>query len=200
MSLILTLLDTHASRTHAATSLLATWTSGAAKNDEALSEIENAERVTEEALDEIERRLLGSMFERVDRDDLHSIATALDSVLRLSTRAARHVLTHAIDRNARVELASLTSLAERATASIASAVTALANEAYAEVLEHARMVQATRREAREIHQAAVASLVAEDRPPVSFFIAKDALDGLDRLLERTSLVATRLTHVAIKNH
>ena len=197
MAPILSLLEEHASRAHASASALARWSTGNA-TDDALDEISRAEEAAEEALDEIEARLIDSLTEKMDRDDLHSIATSLVALHRSSTRTARAVR---FDDARHDDFAALTSLGERATASLAIAVGALAASPSdtPRALDQARAVQKMKREARELHHVAVASLAAEERGPIAFLVTKDALDSLHRTIERASVVASRLAHVAMKN-
>ena len=145
---------------------------------------------------EIIQRLNRTFVTPIDREDIHSLAKALDDVMDAIDSAAALIPLYRIEK-IRGGARELTRVIMEQTGEIRRAVEAL--ERRTGVLEHAIEINRLENEADRIHKQAVGQLFDEERDPIAVMKWKEILDLLEEATDSCEDVANLLENVVVKH-
>lgn len=163
--------------------------------DKAL-EIREVEHKCDFLTHEIIQRLNKTFVTPIDREDIHSMARALDDVMDAIDDVAALFELYRIEkvRSGTRDLARV--VAQQADA-MRVAVEAL--ERRKGVLEHAVEINRLENEADRIYKRAVGQLFDEEKDPIAVMKWKEILDLLERATDRAEDVANLLENIIVKH-
>lgn len=159
-------------------------------------EIKEVEHQCDFLTHEIIQRLNKTFVTPIDREDIHSMAKALDDVMDEIDNAAHLIPLYRIDR-IRGGARELTRVILEQTDEIRAAVEAL--EKRKGVLERTIEINRLENEADRIHKSAVGQLFDDERDPITVLKWKEILDVLERATDRCEDVANLLENVVVKH-
>jgi hypothetical protein len=159
-------------------------------------EIREVEHKCDFLTHEIIQRLNKTFVTPIDREDIHSMARALDDVMDAIDDVATLVPVYRITK-ARPGVRELTRIVSASTDQILLAVQAL--ERRSGVLERAVEINRLENEADRAHQRAVEQLFDEERDPIAVMKWKEILDLLEDATDRCEDVANLLENVVVKH-
>jgi hypothetical protein len=159
-------------------------------------QIKELEHQADEITHEIMVRLDRSFVTPLDREDIHTLATCLDTVVDLIDGTARRAqMFHLADR--REPAKELTRVLQEATEQIAIAVSNLKKPA--EVAAIGRLIKNLEEEGDAIYSAAVGALF-EGRPDALDVIKwKELYDNIEHAIDECEDVLNVLESVSLKN-
>jgi len=160
-------------------------------------EIKEVEHKCDFLTHEIIQRLNKTFVTPIDREDIHSLARALDDIMdAIDDAAALFPLYHIMTvRSGARELSHI--LSETAD-QVRLAVEALENK-HGVLLQHAVEINRLENEADRAHHRAVAQLFDEERDPILVMKWKEILDLLEDATDRCEDVANLLENVVVKH-
>jgi uncharacterized protein len=159
-------------------------------------EIKELEHKCDFLTHEIFQRLNKTFVTPMDREDIHSLARALDDVMDAIDNAAALVpLYHIAD--VRPGVRDLTRIISACTDQVLLAVEAL--EKRTGVMERSVEINRLENEADRAHQRAVAQLFDTERDPIAVMKWKEILDLLETATDRCEDVANLLENVVVKH-
>lgn len=159
-------------------------------------EIREVEHKCDFLTHEIIQRLNKTFVTPIDREDIHSMARALDDVIDAIDDAASLVPLYGIDK-VRPGARELTRIISASCDQILLAVEAL--ERRAGVLERAVEINRLENEADRAHLRAVGQLFDQERDPIAVIKWKEILDLLEDATDRCEDVANLLENVVVKH-
>ena len=159
-------------------------------------EIREVEHKCDFLTHEIIQRLNKTFVTPIDREDIHSMARALDDVMDAIDDVATLIPLYHIN-SARPGVRDLTRIISASTDQILLAVQAL--ERRAGVLDRAVEINRLENEADRAHQRAVGQLFDEERDPIAVMKWKEILDLLERTTDRCEDVANLLENIVVKH-
>ncbi len=159
-------------------------------------EIREVEHKCDFLTHEIIQRLNKTFVTPIDREDIHSMARALDDVMDAIDDVATLIPLYSIN-SARPGVRELTRIISASCDQIVLAVQAL--EKRAGVLERAVEINRLENEADRAHQRAVGLLFAEEHDPIAVMKWKEILDVLEDATDRCEDVANLLENVVVKH-
>ncbi len=145
---------------------------------------------------EIIQRLNKTFVTPFDREDIHSMARALDDVMDAIDDVASLIPLYRIEK-ARPGAREMTRIISASTDQILLAVQAL--EGRTGVLERAVEINRLENEADRAHQRAVGQLFSEEHDPIAVMKWKEILDVLEDTTDRCEDVANLLENVVVKH-
>ncbi len=145
---------------------------------------------------EIIQRLNKTFVTPIDREDIHSLARALDDVMDAIDDAAALIPLYRIER-IRPGARELTRVISQQTAEVRLAVEAL--ERRTGVMQRAVEINRLENEADALHKTAVGQLFDEERDPIAVVKWKEILDLLEDATDRCEDVANLLENVVVKH-
>jgi predicted phosphate transport protein (TIGR00153 family) len=159
-------------------------------------EIKEVEHKCDYLTHEIIQRLNKTFVTPIDREDIHSMAKALDDVMDSIDDVATLIPMYRIEklRGGTRELARLITLQ---TAELRVALEAL--EKREQVLGHVVNINDHEAEADRIHQEAVGALFDEERDPIMVMKWKEIFDMLEDATDRCEDVANLLENIVVKH-
>lgn len=159
-------------------------------------EIKEVEHKCDFLTHEIIQRLNKTFVTPIDREDIHSLARALDDIMdAIDDTAALIPLYHIV--TIRPGTRELTRILSESADQVRLAVEAL--EKRDGVLEHAVEINRLENEADRAHHKAVAQLFEEERDPIAVIKWKEILDLLEDATDRCEDVANLLENVVVKH-
>ena len=159
-------------------------------------EIREVEHKCDFLTHEIIQRLNKTFVTPIDREDIHSMARALDDVMDAIDDVATLIPLYHIN-SARPGVRELTRIISASTEQIQNAVQAL--ERRAGVLERTVEISRLENEADRAHQRAVGQLFDEEHDPIAVMKWKEILDLLERTTDRCEDVANLLENIVVKH-
>ena len=159
-------------------------------------EIKEVEHKCDFLTHEIIQRLNKTFVTPIDREDIHSLARALDDVMDAIDDAAALIPLYHIE-TVRPGARDLTRILSASADSVRLAVEAL--ERRTGVLEHAVEINRLENEADRFHIKAVGQLFDEERDPIAVMKWKEILDLLEDATDRCEDVANLLENVVVKH-
>jgi predicted phosphate transport protein (TIGR00153 family) len=145
---------------------------------------------------EIIVRLNKTFVTPIDREDIHSLARALDDIMDAIDDAAALIPLYRI-QSVRPGARELTRVISEQTAAVRLAVEALENRA--DVMQHNVEINRLENVADALHKTAVGRLFDEERDPIAVMQWKEILDLLERATDRCEDVANLLENVVVKH-
>lgn len=145
---------------------------------------------------EIIVRLNKTFVTPIDREDIHSLARALDDIMDAIDDAAALIPLYRI-RSIRPGARELTRVISEQTGAVRLAVEALENRA--NVMQHNVEINRLENVADALHKSAVGRLFDEERDPIAVMQWKEILDLLERATDRCEDVANLLENVVVKH-
>jgi predicted phosphate transport protein (TIGR00153 family) len=145
---------------------------------------------------EIIVRLNKTFVTPIDREDIHSLARALDDIMDAIDDAAALIPLYRI-QSIRPGARELTRVISEQTAAVRLAVEALENRA--DVMQHNVEINRLENVADALHKTAVGRLFDEERDPIAVMQWKEILDLLERATDRCEDVANLLENVVVKH-
>ena len=164
--------------------------------DDKAHEIRELEHKCDFLTHEIISRLNKTFVTPIDREDIHSLARALDDVMDAIDDAAVLIPLYHI-RTIRPGVRELTRIISESTDQVSLAVEAL--EKRTGVLERTVEINRLENEADRAHQRAVGQLFEEESDPIAVVKWKEILDLLERTTDRCEDVANLLENVVVKH-
>lgn len=159
-------------------------------------EIKEVEHKGDFLTHEIIQRVNQTFIAPIDREDIHLLAQALDSVLDAIDDAAVLVPLYRID-HLRFGARELANVIEEQAEQLRFAIDALARRG--PVLERTVEVKRLEHEADEIHLRAIQLLFDEERDPIQLIKWKGILDFLEAASDRCEDVVNLVENVVVKN-
>jgi predicted phosphate transport protein (TIGR00153 family) len=159
-------------------------------------EIKEVEHKCDFLTHEIIQRLNKTFVTPIDREDIHSMAKALDDVMDAIDSAAALLPLYRID-TIRSGARELTQVIVQQTVEIRRAMEAL--ERRTGVMEHAVEINRLENEADRIHKSAVGLLFDEERDPIAVVKWKEILDLLEEATDACEDVANLLENIIVKH-
>jgi len=145
---------------------------------------------------EIIQRLNKTFVTPIDREDIHSMAKALDDVMDAIDDASALIPLYRIEA-IRPGARELTRVIAEQCSAIRVACEAL--EKKSGILAHAVEINRLENEADRIHKKAVGQLFDEERDPIAVMKWKEILDLLEDATDRCEDVANLLENVVVKH-
>ncbi len=159
-------------------------------------EIREVEHKCDFLTHEIIQRLNKTFVTPIDREDIHSMARALDDVMDAIDDVAVLIPLYRITK-LRPGARELTRIIAGQCDSMRLALEAL--EQRKGVLEHAVEINRLENEADRLHQRAVGQLFDEERDPIAVMKWKEILDVLERATDRAEDVANLVENIVVKH-
>jgi predicted phosphate transport protein (TIGR00153 family) len=159
-------------------------------------EIKEVEHKCDFLTHEIIQRLNKTFVTPIDREDIHSLARALDDIMDAIDDAAALFSLYHIEK-VRPGTRELTTVLSASADSVRLAMEAL--ERRTGVLEHVVEINRLENEADRIHMRAVGQLFDEERDPIAVMKWKEILDLLEDATDRCEDVANLLENVVVKH-
>lgn len=163
---------------------------------EKATEIRNLEEKCDFWTHEIFQRLNRTFVTPMDREDIHSLAGALDDVMDAMDDAANLFTLYRISA-IRPGVREIVTRITAQTREIREALTLL--EKYKGVLERSIEINRLEHEADEIHRQLISALFEEEKDPILLIKWKDILTYLERATDRAEDVANRLESIVVKH-
>lgn len=159
-------------------------------------EIKEVEHQCDFLTHEIIQRLNKTFVTPIDREDIHSMARALDDVMDAIDSAAALVPLYRIQK-IRSGARELTRVIIQQTDELRTAIEAI--EARKGVLERAIEINRLENEADRIHKQAVGQLFDEEKDPLVVMKWKEIFDLLEIATDRCEDVANLLENIVVKH-
>ncbi len=159
-------------------------------------EIREVEHKCDFLTHEIIQRLNKTFVTPIDREDIHSMARALDDVMDAIDDVATLVPLYRIN-TARPGVRELTRIVSASTDQIVLAVQEL--ERRGGVLERTVEINRLENEADRAHQRAVGQLFDQEHDPIAVMKWKEILDLLEDATDRCEDVANLLENIVVKH-
>lgn len=158
--------------------------------------IKAVEHAADELTHDVMERLDRSFVTPLDREDIHELANALDTVVDLIDGAARRAVVFGIGEppDEAVELAALI---ERAAAGIQRAVHGIRDPKL--VFASMREVKRIEEEGDQLYARALTRLFAGTPEPIYVIKWKELLDNLEHALDEAEDVTNVLETISLKN-
>jgi predicted phosphate transport protein (TIGR00153 family) len=167
-----------------------------AKLENHVAAIKALEHEADEITHQVILRLNKSFITPLDREDIHLLASRLDTVVDLIDGAARRAAMFRI-REVREPARQLADVFVRAGTSIAKGVAGMRD--YKTVASAAREIKQLEEEGDALYQQAVGRLFAETKDAIEVMKWKDLYDVLETALDECEDVANTLESIALKN-
>ena len=145
---------------------------------------------------EIIQRLNKTFVTPIDREDIHSMAKALDDVMDAVDDAALLLPLYRIQR-VRPGVRELSKIISTQAEQMRKAMEAL--ERKKGVLEHAVEINRLENEADKVYREAVGRLFDEETDPIAVMKWKEILDALERATDRAEDVANLVENIVVKH-
>lgn len=159
-------------------------------------EIKEVEHQCDFLTHEIIQRLNKTFVTPLDREDIHSLAKALDDVMDEIDNAAHLIPLYRIEK-IRGGTRELVRIIIEQTDQIRAGMEAI--EVKKGVLERTIEINRLENEADRIHKTAVGALFDEETDPIAVIKWKEILDVLERATDRCEDVANLLENVVVKH-
>lgn len=190
------LFDQLAERLTAASGLLADLCADPARRDDLIARIKAEEHAADNLTYEVMQRIDRSFVTPLDREDIHLLATRLDTVVDLIDGTARRIqMFNVTDR--REEAVVLTGILGECTDCIGKAVKLLRSPAA--VHRIARQVKELEEKADSAYAAAIGHLFAGTPDAIEVIKWKEIFDNLEHAVDECEDVANVLESISLKN-
>ncbi|MBX9928560.1 MAG: DUF47 family protein [Gemmatimonadaceae bacterium] len=165
--------------------------------DHYVGQIKAVERDADDITHEVMTRIDRSFVTPLDREDIHSLATSLDTVVDLMDGTARRAAMFHINES-RDHAKALTKLLQRGAEEIAKAVHTIKDSSA--VVTNARQMKLIEEEGDAIYANAISSLFADSAAnPLEVMKWKEIYDTLEHALDEQEDVMNVLESISIKN-
>jgi uncharacterized protein len=159
-------------------------------------EIREVEHKCDFLTHEIIQRLNKTFITPIDREDIHSLARALDDIMDAIDACAALIPLYHITA-VRPGVRELTRIISESTDQVRHAIEALENRTG--IMERTVEINRLENEADRAHQRAVGQLFDEEHDPISVMKWKEILDLLEAATDRCEDVADLLENVVVKH-
>ena len=161
--------------------------------------VQAIEHQADRVVHDLEDALARTFVTPLDREDLHSLAGALDDIIDKANLAARAFNLYRLEKPSEAMVQLMGKLGE-CTAQVRDAVPKLRAHQYESLIEFSRKVQQVEKEADTIYRAAVTKLFSEAPGDFREFLKqKEALDDLEAAIDHCDDVASLLSNLAVKH-
>jgi hypothetical protein len=160
---------------------------------ERLEELEHAgDKITHQII----QRLSRTFITPIDREDIHSLAVALDDVMDLIEASAARMSLYKIKQPTE-EAGKLAQIIQKSTEEIARAVSSL--ERMDDVMEHCIEINRLENVADEISREAIAGLFDKGHDPMDVIKWKEIYEIMETTTDRCEDVANIVEALVLKN-
>ena len=163
---------------------------------EKAQEIREVEHKCDFLTHEIIQRLNKTFVTPIDREDIHSMAKALDDVMDAVDDAALLLPLYRIQK-VRPGVRELSKIISTQAEEMRKAMEAL--EKRKGVLEHAVEINRLENQADKVYREAVGRLFDEETDPIAVMKWKEILDALERATDRAEDVANLVENIVVKH-
>ena len=146
---------------------------------------------------EIIRTLNKSFITPFDREDIYSLASALDDIIDAIDALAQRLIIYHIDKIT-PEAKELGFVILKACQTVEKAVAMLENKTQ-HILEYCVEINSLEGEADRVRADAISRLFDEERDPIFLIKWKEIYENLERVADRCEDVANVLESVVVKN-
>ncbi|MBM4360247.1 MAG: DUF47 family protein [Deltaproteobacteria bacterium] len=175
-------------------------------NDEATAEetstrLRDAEHEGDRLEHQMEEALSLTFVTPIDREDLHRLASELDSILDSTNHAMQACVMMGVT-NPTEPMRKLARLIETCTALVAKTVPNLRRHEYGAIVENARELRKLEKEGDAIFREAIRALFSDAGGPVDARVLireKTVLQDLEDAIDACDQIADTLTNLAIKH-
>jgi uncharacterized protein len=165
-------------------------------NADRAHEIKEVEHKCDFLTHDIIQRLNKTFVTPIDREDIHSMARALDDIMDAIDDAASLIPLYKL-RTVRPGVRELARVISHSVDQVRAALTQL--EGRKGVLDHVVEVNRLENEADRIHQTAVGQLFDEERDAIAVMKWKEFLDLLEDATDRCEDVANLMENIVVKH-
>lgn len=190
------LFDQLAERLTAASGLLAELCADPTRRDDLIARIKAEEHAADTLTYEVMQRIDRSFVTPLDREDIHLLATRLDTVVDLIDGTARRVQMFNVTGR-REEAVVLTGILAECAVSIGKAVKLVRTPSA--VHRIARQVKELEEKADAAYAAAIGQLFSGTPDPLEVIKWKEIFDNLEHAVDECEDVANVLESIALKN-
>lgn len=161
--------------------------------------IKRVEHQADDLTHEVVTRLDRSFITPLDREDIHELASHLDTVVDLIDGIARRVIMFRAGPPAPHGAILLAGVIVRATEQLLAAVKVLENGKAPVVIQACLEIKKLEEEGDSIYQEWLGRLFEERTDPITLIKWKEVYDNLERCLDHAEDVANVLESIAIKH-
>jgi uncharacterized protein Yka (UPF0111/DUF47 family) len=161
-----------------------------------VSAIKVVEHEADSITHEVSRRIDKSFITPLDREDIHSLAQALDNVVDIIDGTARRAAMFGI-RESRPYAGQLASVLQHSVDALERAVVEVKSPRA--VQQHTREVKRFEEEGDALYHQAVGELFKGQPDPIDVIKWKELYDTLERALDRCQTAAIVLESISLKN-
>lgn len=167
------------------------------------SERSDAVQVLEHEGDEVflefEEALARTFVTPIDREDLHLLASELDSITDLANGAARAAVLFGVDQ-VTVPMRGLMDVLLQTTDLLNQAIPMMRKNQYAEIVQVARQVHKLEKDADTIYRNAISALFKDPNIDAKTIIREKAiLDDLESSVDHCHRLGKTLANIAVKH-
>ncbi len=161
-----------------------------------IKHIENeGDRITHQTLDALNKTFITP----IDREDIHSLISALDDVLDLIDAAAHRLLAYKIE-SPTPELKEYTESLIRPIETLKTACLLMDNMRHARrILDLCVEVNRLENEADNLHRVAITDLFDNEKDPIRLLKLKEIYENLESAIDRCEDVANIIEGIVLKN-
>lgn len=146
---------------------------------------------------EIIKKLNKSFITPFDREDIYSLATALDNILDIIDTSAQHIVVYHIDRIT-PEAKELGFVILKACQTIEKAIMVLEKHPK-QISEYCVEINSLENEADRVRADAISRLFDEERDPIRLIKWKEIYENLELITDKCEDAANILESVVVKN-
>jgi hypothetical protein len=162
--------------------------------------LEQARRIkdVEHITHDIARRLNQTFITPIDREDIHSLASALDDILDIVEAIADRFVVFKVTRPTETAI-KLSNILYQAAVAVAAGVDVL-GKPHADVTECNVRVNSLENEADRLTRDALSALFESEKDPVAVIKWKEIYEAFEEGTDRCEDVANILERIALKHH
>ncbi len=161
------------------------------------AQIKEIEHKGDNLTHDIIKKLNKSFVTPLDREDIYSLASALDDILDLIDASSQKFILYNVDKPTS-EAKQMTFLILQACQAVERAVSHLGGH-FDHIYEHCVEVNALENEADRVSREAISKLFDEEKDPIQLIKWKEIYETLERVTDKCEDAANILESVVVKN-
>lgn len=192
-------LERQATAAHEGAKALSKFSTNGQTAEQARDAVQKVEHEGDKIVHEMEEALAKTFVTPIDREDLRSLSSELDTVLDLTNGAIRACVLLGVEKPTE-PMKGLIEIIARCTGKIAEAMPKLRKHQYADVVAAARELRKIEKEADIIYRNAVSSLFKDPSVDAKVLIReKTVLEDLENAIDQCDSIADTLANLAVKH-
>lgn len=201
-------LEQQAKAAHEGAKALSKFATNGTTAEQAREAVQKIEHEGDKIVHEMEEALAKTFVTPIDREDLQSLSSELDTVLDLTNGAIRACVMLGVDRPTEA-MKQLIEIIVRCTSKIDEAMPKLRKHQYSEIVGVARELRKIEKEADVVYREAVSQLFRSESAGGPFregaadarvlIREKTVLEDLENAIDQCDSIADTLTNLAVKH-